>query len=189
MNQNSFLFWQPKFDYLKFFEKNSYGRYFVVIANYLIWFFLFYLSYLLIKSNPNTFWQLLVATVIGEIVEKYGKSHALWRRPLYQRNDSTPVGMVDRWYKTGSFPSGHTIKAIFFLLFLIQYPVFPFTYYVLLVTPLLFFRVLIGFHYPLDMIGGALVGIVIWGISHQIIFPPFLTAIIHTIFNIVFLIH
>ena len=189
MNRNSPLFWQPKFDYLKFFEKTVVGKYFVVIANYLIWLFLFYLSYLLIKSNPNTFWQLFIATIIGEIIEKYGKSHALWRRPLYQRNDRTPVGMVDRWYKTGSFPSGHTIKAIFFFLFLLQYPVFPITDYVLLVTPLLFFRVLIGFHYPLDILGGALGGIFIWLVSHQIVFPIFLTAIIHTIFNIVFFIH
>jgi len=182
----SFFFWQPEFDFLKYFEKTDIGKIVVVVLNYAIWFFLFYISYLLIKSDANIFWQILMATLIGEVVEKYGKSHALWRRPLYQRNDSTPVGLVDRWYKTGSFPSGHTIKATFFLLFLIQYPVFPITYYALLVTPLLFFRILIGFHYPLDMFGGALAGSLIWFSSRQVVLPESLTNIVRVIFNFVF---
>lgn len=188
MSLKSFIFWQPRLDFLKLLNRRPIGRVFVIVANYFIWFFLFYISYLLIRFNTNIFWQILAATIIGEIIEKYGKNHAIWRRPLYQRNDTTPVGLVDRWYKTGSFPSGHTIKAAFFFLFLLQYPVFNPTLYLLVVSPLLFFRILIGFHYPLDMLGGAIVGWSIWLVSRQIYFPPFLTSIIHTIFNFVFLI-
>jgi membrane-associated phospholipid phosphatase len=182
----SFFFWQPQFDFLKYFETTAFGKAIVVVLNYLIWAFLFYISYLLIRSNTNIFWQLLVATLIGEVVEKYGKSHALWRRPLYQRNDSTPVGLVDRWYKTGSFPSGHTIKAVFFFLFVLQYPVFSPTAFLLITTPLLFFRILIGFHYPLDMLGGTLIGFLIWFSTHQITFPETLTNIVRVIFNFIF---
>jgi len=98
------------------------------------------------------------------------------------------AGSQDRWYKTGSFPSGHTIKVIFFLLFLIQHPVFPVTSYLLLVIPLIFLRVLIGFHYPLDVLGGAIFGVIIWLLTKNIVFPEYLTNVIHAIFNFVFMI-
>lgn len=186
MNNKSIFFWQPNPDILKILNKNIFGQILVIILNYSIWLFLFFMSFLLIKYETNIFWQLLTATIIGEIIEKYGKSHALWRRPLYQRNDTTPIGLVDRWYKTGSFPSGHTIKAIYFLLFIIQYPVFGTTTYLFIVVPLLYFRILIGFHYPIDMLGGILAGSLIWLMTHQIVFPEFLTNIIQTIFNFVF---
>ncbi|MBI2464792.1 phosphatase PAP2 family protein [Candidatus Shapirobacteria bacterium] len=188
MNLKKLLFWQPRFDLLRFLNRSQIGKIFIVIFNYAIWFFLFFVSYLLIKSDTNIFWQLLIATIVGEVIEKYGKSHALWRRPLYQRNDATPTGLVDRWYKTGSFPSGHTIKAMSFLLFLIQYPVFPISSYLLLVIPLIFLRVLIGFHYPFDLLGGAFFGLLTWLLSKYIVFPEFLTEIVHVIFNFVFLI-
>ena len=130
-----------------------------------------------------------MATIIGEVVEKFGKKHALWRRPLYQRNDATPLGLVDRWYKTGSFPSGHTIKAVYFLLFLIQYQVLPVSSFLLLVSPLILLRVLLGFHYPIDVLGGAIFGIAVWFLSKWIVAPIILTDIIRTVFNFVFFIN
>lgn len=189
MKQDHFLFWQPKSDILRFLNRTTIGRIFIIIFNYSIWLFLFYLSLKLIKHNPNIFWQLFAATLIGEIVEKYGKSHALWRRPLFQRHDSTPMGLVDSWYKTGSFPSGHTIKATYFFLFLLQYQVFNQNIFLTITLPLLLFRILIGFHYPIDMLGGAIVGTFIWYITHQIAAPPFMTEIVHVIFNSVFFIN
>jgi membrane-associated phospholipid phosphatase len=188
MNLRQLLFWQPKFDFLRFLGHYQFGRYFVIFFNYAIWIYLFFVSYLLIKSNTNVFWQLLFATVIGEIIEKFGKSHALWRRPLYQRNDATPVGLVDRWYKTGSFPSGHTIKAVYFLLFVVQYHIMSPLSYLAVVVPLISLRVLVGFHYPLDVLGGAVFGSIIWFTTRTIIMPEFLTSIVRVIFNFVFLI-
>jgi len=186
MNLRKLLFWQPKFDLLRLLNRSQIGKVFIVFFNYGIWVFLFLVSYLLIKGNTNIFWQLLIATIIGEVIEKYGKSHALWRRPLYQRNDATPTGLVDRWYKTGSFPSGHTIKAIYFLLFIIQYHTMLPINYLLVVVPLISLRVLIGFHYPLDVLGGAIFGALIWQLAKGIVFPEYLTQIVRAIFNFVF---
>lgn len=186
--KNNIFFWQPPTDILKLLNHSSFGQFAVVFLNYFIWAFLFFISYLLIKSGTFIFWQLLFATVIGEIIEKYGKSHALWCRPLYQRHDDTPVGLVDRWYKTGSFPSGHTIKAIYFLLFICQYPVFNPAIFLIVTIPLLLFRILIGFHYPVDLVGGALIGIIIWLVTHQIIAPESLTHLVQIMFNFVFFI-
>jgi undecaprenyl-diphosphatase len=189
MKKHKLLFWQPRYDYLKYLTKTQWGRILIIILNYSIWLFLFYISYLLIRFQTNIFWQLLLATIIGEIIEKYGKSHLLWRRPLFERHDATPPGLVDRWYQTGSFPSGHTIKAVFFFLFLLQYPVFPITNYLLLTILLLFFRVLIGFHYPIDMLGGMLFGTIIWFFSKWLVAPIFLTDIIRSVFNFIFFIN
>lgn len=186
MNLKKLLFWQPRFDLLRFLNRSQIGKIFIVIFNYAIWVFLFFVSYLLIKSDTNIFWQLLIATVVGEVIEKYGKSHALWRRPLYQRNDATPTGLVDRWYKTGSFPSGHTIKAVYFLFFIIQHHTMLPLNYLLVVIPLIALRVIIGFHYPLDVLGGAVFGSIIWLLTKNIVFPEFLTQIVRVIFNFVF---
>lgn len=186
MNNRNLLFWQPKRDYLRLLNGTMVGKVTVIILNYIIWFYLFYLAYLLIRSNTNFFWQILVATVIGEVVEKYGKSHALWRRPLYSRNDATPAGLVDRWYKTGSFPSGHTIKATFFYLFIITSGIYSPLRYLITVVPLLTFRIVIGFHYPIDMLAGVVIGAVIWSVSSNIVAPDFLTQFVRVIFNFVF---
>lgn len=186
MNLTTFFFWQPRFDFLRYFESFPLGRALIVVANYSIWLFLFYISFLLVNHDPNSFWQILIATIIGEVVEKIGKSHALWRRPLYQRNDSTPIGLVDSWYKTGSFPSGHTIKAVYFFLFVLQYQVFSPLLFFWIAGPLLFFRVLFGFHYPLDLFGGGIIGWIIWQICHLISFPPFFNQLVSLIFNFVF---
>ena len=162
MKKNNLLFWQPRFDFLRYLEKTPLGELSVIILNYSIWFFLFLVAYFLIKDQTNVFWQLLAATITGEIIEKIGKSHRLWRRPLFQRHDATPVGIVDRWYKTGSFPSGHTIKAVFFFLFVLQYHFAASPIFLAVAVPLLLFRILIGFHYPIDMIGGLIFGFLIW---------------------------
>ena len=184
----SILFWQPKKDYLRQLEATILGKKILIFLNYIIWVFFFFISYLLIKSNANIFWQILFATIIAEVVERFVKSKVYWRRPLFNRKDKTPVGLVDSWYKTGSFPSGHTIKAIYFLLFIIQYQVFPPSIFLTVVLPLLAFRIIIGFHYPIDMIGGFVIGCLIWLSSKWIILPLFLTQIIQNIFNFVFLI-
>jgi len=187
--KHSAFYWQPQKDYLRLITSTKPGKVILVILNYLIWLFLFYISFLLIRFDVNFFWQILFATVISEAIERYLKSKVYWVRPMFLRHDSTPVGLVDKWYKTGSFPSGHTIKAVFFLLFLLTVNVFPVSLFLAIVTPLIFFRVLVGFHYPIDIFGGFIIGIFVYLINFWYVFPSFLNQIIKLIFNTIFFIH
>ena len=184
--KNSILFWQPKKDWLLWFESNSKRKKTLIVLNYLIWIFFFYLSYLLVKENTNVFWQILFATIIAEVLERFLKSKIYWRRPLFEKNDELPPGLVSSWYKTGAFPSGHTIKTIYFLFFILQYQVFPLPVFLLIVLPLLFFRVAVGFHYPIDILGGVIAGFIVWLSSRWIMLPTNITQIIRNIFNFIF---
>jgi membrane-associated phospholipid phosphatase len=188
MNQKNLLFWQPKTDYLRWFQKNILGKKILIILNYIIWVFFFYLSYLLIRRNINIFWQILFATVIAEVIERFVKSKVYWRRPMFERKDKTPVGLVDSWYKTGSFPSGHMIKAVFFLLFILQYEVFSPLFFIIFIIPLLAFRIIIGFHYPIDMLGGIIIGFLVWLSSSWIVLPETINHLVQTVFNFIFFI-
>jgi len=186
MKKYPFLFWQPKIDFLKLLESFWFGKMFLIIFNYAIWFFFLYLSILLVGFNPNIFWQLLAATILAEVVEKLTKKKIYWRRPMFVRHDNTPVGLVDKWYQSGAFPSGHTVRATFFFFFLMQYPVFDYRLYLAVVSPLLFFRVLVGFHYPIDILGGLLIGILMWLLSFKIVAPTFASQFIKIVYDLVF---
>lgn len=182
------LFWQPQKDWMRWFEHTPIRKKILILLNYIIWLFFFYISFLLVKKDANIFWQILIATIVAEFVERFLKSKIYWRRPLFEKKDPFPVGLVKKWYKTGSFPSGHTIKSLYFLLFIIQYHVFSVPLFLSIVSPLILFRVIVGFHYPIDIIGGAATGVLVWLISKSIVFPIFLTKIIETIFNFIFFI-
>ena len=184
----SVFFWQPKHDFLKTMLKSRFGKKCLIIGNYLIWTFLFYISYRLIRFQTNIFWQILVATIIAEITERFIKSKVFWKRPLFERKDPLPPGLVKSWYMTGSFPSGHTTKACFFFLFILQYHIISPAIYLSVTIPLILFRVIVGFHYPIDLLGGLIIGIIAWYLVHQLTFPPVLVESIRPIFNFVFLI-
>lgn len=182
----AFLFWQPKKDYLRLLSSSTFGKKLLIFLNYSIWLFFFYLSYLLIKTNFLIFWQLLLATIFAEFIERMIKKKIFWRRPMFLHHDLTPTGLVDKWYRSGAFPSGHTIKATFFLLLIIQYPVFSIPLFLAICLSLLFFRVLVGFHYPIDILGGILIGLLIWLPCHLINFSFFLNPYLQLIFNTIF---
>lgn len=156
------LFWQPSFDLLKIINKFRYSTHLMIFLNYFIWIFFVFISFLLVFKDINSLWQLFVCTLFGEIIEKFGKSHALWKRPFFKRHNHVPTGLVESWYETGSFPSGHTLKATYFFLFALQYQIISPIVFLIIVIPLLSFRVLVGFHYPIDMIGGAIFGFILW---------------------------
>ncbi len=182
------LFWQPSIDCYRLLSQHRYGQSFLVATNYLIWFFLFFVSYLLIKQNTNVFWQLLLATITSEVIEKIVKVKNLWKRPAFANGNQIPNGFIKSWYLKGSFPSGHTIKAVFFLLFILQYSVISPFVYLAVVVPLLLIRVICGFHYPVDILGGGIIGGLIWVMFNHIYAPEWLNQIISQIFNFVFFI-
>jgi len=187
--KKKFLFWQPKTDWFKKISKYKYGNCFLVFINYIIWIFLFFISFLLIREQTNIFWQLFIATFTSEIVEKFLKVQPLWKRPLHLGNNMLPNGLLKSWYKKGSFPSGHAIKATFFLLFVLQYfgIVNPFIFTIIII-PLVLIRIFLGLHYPIDVLGGIIIGILIWIPVHFLTFPIFLNNFIKIIFNFIFFI-
>jgi len=180
------LFWQPKTDYLRLLSSSKFGRIILVFLNYVIWLFFFYLSFLLIKHNFSFFWLLFLATLLAEIIERLVKKKKFWCRPMFLRHDCTPSGLVDKWYRSGAFPSGHTIKATIFLLFLIFTSVFPLWLFFLVVIPLLWFRIMVGFHYPVDIIGGIIIGILIWLLISSLKIDTPIDSYIKIIFNTIF---
>ena len=187
MEPKNIFFWQAKKNFLSIFSQIAHG-YLLIFLNYAIWLLLFFVSYLLVKNNPNAFWQLLTATLIAEIIERVSKKYISLPRPMFKKNQDIPKGLVSNWYNTGSFPSGHTSKTVFFLLFLIQYHVSNISFFLLISLPLIFFRVLVGFHYPLDILGGILIGFAVWALTKNIILPDSVNLLAKTVFDAVFFI-
>ena len=176
------FFFQTQKDYLKVMTKYKYGHDLLLIINYSLWPFLFYICFIHIKSHPNLFWQILLATILTEVIEHTLKRYYFWKRPLYLRIDKLPTGLVRSWYDTGSFPSGHMTKASYFFLLVMSHGLFLPSTYLLITIPLVFFRVFIGFHYPIDMLGGAGIGLLIWLSTHNLVFPDILVNLIKNIF-------
>jgi len=179
----SLLFWQPRQSLFKVLSRTDFGIKLLLILNYLIWLILFLVAFLLIKSDANIFWQLLLASLFAETIERFYKTFLFWSRPISKYKHNLPNGLVKSWYDTGSFPSGHTSKTFFFFLFLCQHQIFDIKIFLIVTVPLLLFRVIIGFHYPIDILGGLLVGFLSWSISHQITFPHVLVNFIKNIFD------
>lgn len=184
----SFLFWQPKKDYLTVFDHSRFGEINLIICNYSIWLFFFITSYFLIRHDINFFGRLLIATIIAEVIERFLKKQKYWIRPMFKRRSVAPIGLINNWYYSGSFPSGHTMKTAFFFLFIISTGAFYLPLFLLITIPLLTFRVLVGFHYPIDILGGIFIGILIWFLTKNLIFPDTLNNLIQIIFNFVFFI-
>lgn len=190
-NNNLFLkllFWQPKKDLLSFFEYGFWREVALVFLNYSIWFFFFFVSFKLIYFDINFFGRLFVATLFAEIIERFLKKKRIWLRPMFDRHKIAPKGLVNNWYYSGSFPSGHTMKATFFLFFIIFANVISLPFFLSIVIPLLIFRVLVGFHYPIDILGGIFMGIILWFFTKDLIFPVNFNNFISVIFNFVFFI-
>jgi len=182
----SFIFWQPSKDWFKKISEIKYGNFYLLFLNYIIWVYFFYVSFKLISYNANIFWQMFFATILSEFIEKYLKIQSFWTRPVNDRNNTIPKGLIKSWYRKGSFPSGHAIKTLFFLLFILQYQIVSPIQFLLISIPLLLFRLIVGFHYPIDIIGGALIGYLIWLFTHLIVAPDSWVEMIRVIFNIFF---
>ena len=184
------LFWQPKTDWFKILSSKKYGHSILLFLNYCLWVFLFYVSYLLIKNDINVFWQLFLATILSEIIEKILKSKEFWPRPLHLRQNVLPKGIIKSWYHHGSFPSGHAIKVFFFLVLIIHTVInFPLWVFILITSILLISRIILGLHYPIDIIGGIIIGLIIGYLIIQINFPKFMLDFIQPIFNFIFFIY
>lgn len=182
----SFFFWQPKKDYLRILLARPTGHRLILFLNYALWPFLFIICWIHIYHQANIFWQILTSIVITEFIERIAKHRFFWKRPLYERRDQLPSGLVKRWYTSGSFPSGHMVRAAYFFFLVLQYSFFSPQIFLAYTIPLMIFRVFVGFHYPVDMLGGVLIGFLAWFSTHTLFFPAQLNFLIRSIFDIVF---
>lgn len=110
--------------------------------------------------------HMAVAGLIGTFVYKWLKGKTLRPRPYQVRQDIRLTGKaLDKF----SFPSGHTLHAVVFTcVALVYFPqlavlLIPFTVMVA------FSRIVLGLHYPSDVIAGALIGALIAKVSFLMI--------------------
>lgn len=111
--------------------------------------------------------HMLLAGLTGTLLYKWLKGKTLRPRPYQVRQDIWLTGKpLDHF----SFPSGHTLHAVVFCgVALAYYPalawlLIPFTVLVGMS------RVILGLHYPSDVVAGALLGALIASLSMMIVF-------------------
>lgn len=114
------------------------------------------------QAGVLPFLHMALAGLCGTLIYKWLKSRTSRPRPYEVHQDIWLTGIpLDRF----SFPSGHTLHAVAFCsVALVYYPMLawllvPFTVMVGLS------RVILGLHYPSDVLAGAVIGALIAGIS------------------------
>ena len=109
--------------------------------------------------------HMLAAGLAGTLIYKWLKHKTHRPRPYQVRQDVWVVGKpLDHF----SFPSGHTLHAVAFgLVALFYYPALAFLL-VPFIVMVAMSRVILGLHYPTDVLAGASIGYVIAQISIQI---------------------
>ena len=121
----------------------------------LIWLVIAALAALLWK-RPAIFLYVTLADLVADITA-YALREAIGRdRPPLHFAEPHPLVAVPH---SGSFPSGHTATSFACAATLAWLTPLPKTALFLLATLIAFSRVYTGVHYPLDLIGGALVGL------------------------------
>ncbi|MEO7343400.1 MAG: phosphatase PAP2 family protein [Methylotenera sp.] len=123
---------------------------------------------LLIHGSEGLLPVLHMATAgfVGTLVYKWLKGKTLRPRPYEVRQDIWLTGKpLDKF----SFPSGHTLHAVVFGIVVLSY----FPQLSIIVIPFMILvglsRIVLGLHYPSDVIAGALIGALIASLSFLLI--------------------
>lgn len=145
----AFLFWQPAqfgFNPILFF-----------FSHFFLWLLIFGVTFwLAFKKKYRLLFLFWVVLLASEVVEILIKHFSPWARPFYTNNASPPEWFAG--YSLGSFPSGHGMRSAILLYFfwIKNRKLFWLILPGLLLTNI--GRVLFGLHYPVDIIGGFLLG-------------------------------
>jgi undecaprenyl-diphosphatase len=150
----NFLFWQPfqisetYFDVLYFF------------SYWYIWLIVVIISLIfLFKNTKKSLFLLWMSLVIAQIIETGLKHFSPWSRPFLESGSAPPDWLTS--YSQGSFPSGHAMKGIIVLYFLFLYNKKIFFLAIPGVLIMDFTRIYFGLHYPIDILGGSIIALVI----------------------------
>lgn len=134
-----------------------------------VFWYMLMLAILAIQQNEGIkpVLHMLTAGLTGTMIYKWLKQKTLRPRPYQVRQDVLMSGKPLDYF---SFPSGHTLHAVAFSgVVLAYYPILtglliPFTVMVGMS------RVILGLHYPSDVIAGALIGASISSLSLALMF-------------------
>lgn len=110
--------------------------------------------------------HMALAGLFGTLLYKWLKGKTLRPRPFEVHQDIFLAGKpLDKF----SFPSGHTLHAVVFGLVAINY--FPALSFILLpfVSMVALSRVVLGLHYPSDVLAGGMIGSLIAGLSFLVV--------------------
>lgn len=146
------LFWQP----VGFSPQGFLVNLLSFIFEWIILASIIFLSgYLFFTNNLSQlvlFWKILL---ISEVVHQVGKFFS-WPRPFYKSGVGVPGRFVA--YSKGSFPSGHGLRAVIILYFLFLESGLLFWIFTPPLVLSVISRVVFSLHYPIDIIGGAMLG-------------------------------
>jgi undecaprenyl-diphosphatase len=129
-------------------------------ARFLIWFFIFIFIYLIYKKDYRASALMAVSLVVALAVDYLINVFYVRPRPFTTYPELTKH--LNLWTDFLSFPSGHTITA-----FAMAASIFFSSYkklgLILILTSLVigFCRIAAGVHYPTDVIGGIVLGVII----------------------------
>jgi undecaprenyl-diphosphatase len=148
------LFWQP------FQISKNFYNIFYFFSYWYIWLIVGIISlFFLFKKAKEPLFFLWISLAVAQIIEAVLKHLSPWDRPFIELGLTPPDWLTS--YSQGSFPSGHAMKGIIVLYFLFLYHKKIFILALPGVLIMDYTRIYFGLHYPIDILGGSIIGLVV----------------------------
>lgn len=156
----NFLFWQP------FQMSKNFYNIFYFFSYWYIWLIVAVISlFFLFKKARKPLLFLWISLAVAQIIETVLKHLSPWDRPFIALGSTPPDWFTS--YSQGSFPSGHAMKGIIILYFLFLYNKKIFFFALPGIIIMDYTRIYFGLHYPIDIIGGSIIGLaIIYMLNH-----------------------